>query len=83
LIRAEASTSDKNGGTEMLTQSELTKEELQREFARMQRAQFIIWLATKDEAILRELAEAKEQMDMGKSTTWNQVRLELNQKHGV
>jgi len=67
----------------MLTQCEPTKEELRREFARMQRAQFIIWLAIKDNTTLRELDETKEQMESGDSIPWTQIRAELNQKHGV
>ena len=56
--------------------------DLKAEFARMQRAQFIIWLATKDEKMMRELDRDAAELTPGTGIAYEEIRKEMNAKFG-
>jgi hypothetical protein len=57
-----------------------TREELRKEFSKMQRAQFIIWLTEQNVAAAKEIDQAEAELEMGKGYDWQRVREEINQR---
>ena len=60
-----------------------TREQLRKEYSKMQRAQFILWLAEHDRNAMRELTEPTQEMDSGKGLDWMTVRAEMNKLFDV
>lgn len=62
----------------MLAERERASKEMRLEFARMQRAAFLVWLARRAPGIREELREASRQADNNEYLDWEDVRREMN-----